>query len=125
MLNWMLIADAIAVLTVGSRLWFFSLRQRAEFHTKWVELAPADRITIQDMVCYVPIPSRTRFLHAFQFSCCGYFLGNDTAEIGGTFCTSQEFANSLNATNTANFCVTPITQKTDYTLENTFTCVLR
>ena len=50
-------------------------------------------------------------------------MGNDTAEIGGTFCTSQDFANSLNLTNTANFCVTPITKKTDYTLENTFTYV--
>ncbi|KZV61709.1 tetraspanin [Peniophora sp. CONT] len=106
MLNWMLIADAVAVITVGSRIWFFSLRQRAEFHTKWIELSGAERITIQDM-----------------FSCCGYFLGNDTAEIGGKFCTSQDFANSLNATNTANFCVTPITQKTDYTLENTFTSI--
>lgn len=51
-------------------------------------------------------------------------MGNDTAEIGGTFCTSQDFANSLNATNSANFCVTPVTAKTDYTLENTFTYVL-
>jgi hypothetical protein len=105
-LNWMLIADAIAVLVVGSRLWFFSLRQRAEFHVKWVGLTAAERIFIQD-----------------KFSCCGYFMGNDTAEIGGTFCTSQDFANALNATNTANFCVTPITAKTDYTLQNTFTSI--
>lgn len=59
-----------------------------------------------------------------QFSCCGYFAANDTLEVGGTFCTSQDFANSLPTNNTANFCVTPVTAFTDYALENTFTCVL-
>lgn len=58
-----------------------------------------------------------------QFSCCGYFAANDTLEVGGTFCTSQDFANSLPTNNTANFCVTPVTTFTDYALENTFTCV--
>jgi len=105
-LNWMLIADAVVVLVIGSRLWFASLRQRAEFHTAWVNLPPASRIFIQD-----------------TYHCCGYFLGNDTAEIGGQFCANQTIVNSLNTSVLSNFCVTPVTARTDYTLENTFTSI--
>jgi len=104
-LNWFLIVDAVAVLTVGSLIWFFSLRQRAEFQVKWTALLPADRITLQD-----------------QFHCCGYFTAAD-AQIGGAFCQNTTFANSLSANVTTNFCVTPITLFTDYTLENTFTTI--
>jgi len=104
-LNWALIADSIVVLVVGSRLWFASLRQRAEFHTAWVNLPPDSRLFIQN-----------------TFKCCGYFMANDTIEIGG-YCSSQQFANSLNTSVLSNFCVTPVTERTDYTLENTFTSI--
>lgn len=104
-LNWFLIVDAVAVLTVGSLIWFFSLRQRAEFQVKWTALPAADRLTLQD-----------------QFHCCGYFTAAD-AQIGGAFCQNTTFANSLSANVTTNFCVTPITLFTDYTLENTFTTI--
>ncbi|KAF7338628.1 25S rRNA adenine-N(1) methyltransferase [Mycena venus] len=106
-LNWFLIVDAILVTVVGSIIWFFSLRQRAEMQKKWTALSPADRITIQD-----------------QHHCCGYFSANDS-EIGGTFCANTTFTQSLNLNPniTTNFCVTPITLFTDYTLENTFTTV--
>ena len=49
-LNWVLIMDAIFVLVVGTVVWFFSLRERAEFHTEYAKLLPSQRITIQDMV---------------------------------------------------------------------------
>jgi len=105
-LNWFLIVDSIAVVVVGSMIWFFSLRQRNEFHTKWLALSSTDRITIQD-----------------KFKCCGYFNGSDTPEIGGSFCNSPQVVANLNSTITTNFCVTPITLFTDYTLENTFTTI--
>jgi len=105
-LNWFLIVDAVAVVVVGSMIWFFSLRQRNEFHTKWIALSSNDRITLQD-----------------QFHCCGYFNATDNPEIGGSFCVSQDFANSLSVNTTSNFCVTPVTLFTDYTLENTFTTI--
>ncbi|KAF7359393.1 hypothetical protein MSAN_01281900 [Mycena sanguinolenta] len=104
-LNWFLIVDAIAVVVVGSMIWFFSLRQREEFQKKWTALPSQDRITLQD-----------------EFHCCGYFTAAD-AEIGGTFCQNSTFADSLSPNVTTNFCVTKITLFTDYTLENTFTTV--
>lgn len=56
-----------------------------------------------------------------QFKCCGYFDGTDLAEIGGNYCTSQEFVNALESTNINNFCVTPVTSFADSTLQNIFT----
>ncbi|KAF7295256.1 hypothetical protein MIND_01064600 [Mycena indigotica] len=104
-LNYVLIIDSIIVLVVGTMIWFFSLRQRAEFHTRWSALPAVDRITLQD-----------------QLKCCGYFNATDT-EVGGNFCVSQDFANRLATNVTTNFCVSPITKFTDYTLENTFTTI--
>ncbi|KAJ7168130.1 tetraspanin Pls1 family [Mycena crocata] len=104
-LNYLLIVDAIVVTVVGSMIWFFSLRQRNEFHVKWLALPPNDRITLQD-----------------KFHCCGYLDSSD-AQIGGQFCVSPEFAAGLNTTIPTNFCVSPITAFTDYALENTFTTI--
>jgi len=104
-LNYLLIVDAIIVTVVGSMIWFFSLRQRNEFHVKWLALNDNDKITLQD-----------------KFHCCGYFDPSD-AKVGGQFCTSPEFVAGLNTTVTTNFCVGPITAFTDYALENTFTTV--
>ncbi|KAJ7090218.1 tetraspanin Pls1 family [Mycena belliarum] len=111
-LNYFLIVDSIIVLVVGTMIWFFSLRQRSEFHVKWQGLSDQDRITLQD-----------------KFRCCGYFGPSDPAfkasdvQVGGAFCVSKEFAASLASNNTANFCVSPVTTFTDYTLENTFTTI--
>jgi len=102
-LNWVLIADAVIVLVVGTIVWFFSLRERAEFHTQFAKLQPSQRISIQD-----------------QFSCCGYFNASDLIEIGGSFCQNSTFANSLNTTVTSNFCVTPITKAADTSLNQVF-----
>lgn len=102
-LNWFLIVDAIVIVVVGSIIWFFSLRQRNEFHVKWTALSANDRITLQN-----------------QFQCCGYFDASDTQP--GGFCSSPTFVASLPNVTTS-FCVTPITAFTDYALENTFTTI--
>jgi hypothetical protein len=59
-LNWFLIVDAVLVTVVGSMIWFFSLRQRAEFQIKWTALPPADRIAIQDQVRHYLLDSASQ-----------------------------------------------------------------
>ncbi|SRR6266404_1016910 len=51
-LNWVLIADAIIVITIGSFVWFYTLRERSEYHTQFAKLQPSQRITIQDQVTW-------------------------------------------------------------------------
>jgi len=102
-LNWVLISDAIIVLVVGSFVWFYTLRERAEYHVKYAQLQPSQRITVQD-----------------TFSCCGYFNASDLVEIGGTFCQNSTFINSLNTTVLSNFCVSPITHNVDVSLNQVF-----
>jgi hypothetical protein len=58
-----------------------------------------------------------------QFSCCGYFNASDLLEIGGSFCQNSTFANSLNTTVASNFCVSPITQDADSSLNQVFSYV--
>jgi len=102
-LNWVLIADAVIVLVIGSFVWFYTLRERSEFHVKWAELQSSQRIAIQD-----------------QFQCCGYFTASDLVEIGGNFCQNSTFANALNTTVSSNFCVTPVTAFADVSLNHVF-----
>jgi len=102
-LNWILIADAMIVLVVGTFVWFYTLRERSEFHTLYAKMQPSQRITIQD-----------------KFSCCGYFNASDLIEIGGSFCQNSTFANSLNTTVASNFCVSPITKEADSSLNEVF-----
>jgi len=105
-LNYALLADAIAILVIGTFVWFYTLQERVEFHQLWLGAPRETRIFLQD-----------------QFKCCGYFNGTDAAEIGGSFCTSQDVVNRLNATIATNFCVTPVTGFADMTLNNIFTTV--
>ncbi|KAF8503742.1 tetraspanin Pls1 family [Russula emetica] len=102
-LNWVLISDAIIVLIVGTFVWFYTLRERAEYHVKYARLQPSQRIAVQDM-----------------FSCCGYFNASDLVEIGGNFCQNSTFVNSLNTTVLSNFCVSPVTQHVDVSLNDVF-----
>jgi len=102
-LNWVLIADAVIVLSIGSFVWFYTLRERNEFHVEYAKLQPSQRITIQD-----------------QFNCCGYFNASDLIQIGGSFCQNSTFANALNTTVTSNFCVTPVTEFADFSLNHVF-----
>ncbi|KAF8964125.1 tetraspanin Pls1 family [Flammula alnicola] len=105
-LNYALLLDVFAVGIVGSFIWFYTLRERADFHLLWAEAAPATRIILQD-----------------RFKCCGYFNGTDLAEVGGAFCNSTAFITNLNPNITSNFCVTPLTAFADYTLNNIFTTI--
>jgi len=105
-LNYALLIDAVGILVIGTFIWMFTLQERANFHTLWSEATPAIRIALQD-----------------QFKCCGYFNGTDLAEIGGSFCQSQQFISNLAANVTSNFCVTPVTGFADYTLNNIFTTI--
>jgi len=102
-LNWVLIADAVVVLTIGSFVWFYTLRERNEYHVKYAELQPSQVISIQD-----------------QYNCCGYFNASDLIQIGGSFCQNSTFANALNTTVTSNFCVTPVTAYVDVSLNHVF-----
>jgi hypothetical protein len=106
-LNYILVVDALAILCIGTFVWFFTLRQRNEFHVLFLELPESSRAFIQD-----------------KFSCCGYFNGSDGV-VPSNFCTQSQiaFTNSLDPTdvnNANNFCVTKVTAFTDYALNQIF-----
>jgi len=104
-LNYALIIDSLAIVIIGSGIWFFTLQLQVNLHPVWLQSTPAVRLALQD-----------------QFQCCGYFNGTDTAEIGG-YCQSSEFINGLNASVVENFCMTPITGFAHMTLNNVFTTI--
>ena len=54
LLNWMLIVAMLYLTAAGSVIWFFTLRLRNNFHTRWAEQTPTTRIAIQDMVRWHP-----------------------------------------------------------------------
>jgi hypothetical protein len=91
---------------IGTFVWVFTLRERANFHDLWKAATPATRIALQD-----------------QLKCCGYFNGTDLAEVGGAFCTSREMIDALpmDIETEASFCVSHITSFADSTLNNIFT----
>jgi hypothetical protein len=104
-LNYALVVDAIVIVVIGSFVWFFTLQERNNFYKLWLAANNETRVHLQD-----------------QFKCCGYFNGTDNVAIGG-YCSSQEMAATLNETVLSNFCVTPITEFADMTLNNVFTTV--
>jgi len=105
-LNYALILDAMGIIVIGTFVWWYTLQERANFHQLWFQTSSAARIAIQD-----------------KFQCCGYFSGSDLAEIGGQFCVSEDFVNSLPTDDLNRFCVTPVTNFADSTLNSTFTTV--
>jgi len=105
-LNYTLLIDAIGTVVIGSFIWDFTLQERDNFHARYLALTPDVRTQLQD-----------------KLQCCGYFNATDLIEIGGSFCSSQDFVNNLQANVTTNFCVTPITSFGDTTLNNVFTSV--
>jgi len=105
-LNYTLIIDAIGIVVIGTFIWFFTLQERNNFRVLWETVGRDARIKLQD-----------------QLKCCGYFNGTDLAEIGGNFCTSQDFVAGLNTSVAMNFCVQPITDYADMTLNNVFTTI--
>ena len=48
--NWVLIADAIAVLAVGAEIWFYTLQPKTNFLKQWVESSPQAQQVLQDTV---------------------------------------------------------------------------
>jgi len=101
LLNWLLIVAMVYLTVAGSVIWFFTLRLRNNFHTRWSQQTPVTRVEIQDM-----------------FKCCGYFNGTDLVEMGGNFCSDPNFV-----AQTQSFCVTPITQEANDTLNPIFSTV--
>jgi hypothetical protein len=61
-LNWLLIADAVIVLIIGTFVWFYTLRERNEFHVLYANLQPSQRITIQDQVALSSLFSLPHFV---------------------------------------------------------------
>ncbi|KIY45395.1 hypothetical protein FISHEDRAFT_66971 [Fistulina hepatica ATCC 64428] len=104
-LNWCLFVDALAVLVVGTWIWFISLRERVWYHNKWEVATAAQRVELQDM-----------------FHCCGYFNTSDYAEVGG-YCANQTFIDSLNSSVYADVCVTAVTGYGDAIMNGCFTYI--
>lgn len=100
-LNWVLLMEALFTTILGTVIWFFTLRERAMYETKWLSAAPEIRVAIQD-----------------HFHCCGYFAGNETTLATGGFCVDSTFATNLNTP-----CVGPLVTYADYTLNNIFTSI--
>jgi len=105
-LNYALLLDSMGIIVIGTFVWWYTLQERANFYGLWSQASRATRITLQD-----------------RFECCGYFSGSDLAEIGGKFCVSQDFVDSLPADDLNRFCVTPITNFADFTLNSIFTTI--
>lgn len=98
LLNWALIVDTLAVVVVGTMVWWATLQERKIFGDAFSAASSEVRQGIQD-----------------QLSCCGYYFNNETQII-----TLQGFCQT--ATN-ATACVGPITAYADATLNDIFTSV--
>lgn len=108
-LNWALILDALAVIIVGTYIWWFTLEIRNNYFEMFKSVSPDIRIQIQD-----------------KFQCCGYFALNDTTvETASGFCSNATLVSSLvDANDTDKFrCVRPITAFADMTLNNIFSTI--
>ncbi|KAK7043751.1 hypothetical protein VNI00_008363 [Paramarasmius palmivorus] len=109
-LNYLLVLNSLAIIAIGTFVWIATLRERDDFHKVYANVPPQTRQFIQD-----------------KFSCCGYFNGADLVE-DSTFCTltKRTFINALDPNDVNNskfFCVTPVTNFADVTLNNIFTTV--
>ncbi|KAG1774266.1 hypothetical protein EV702DRAFT_1125949 [Suillus placidus] len=100
-LNWVLLANSIVILFIGTYIWVFTLHERNNYHAIFGQQSNETKILIQDML-----------------KCCGYFNAADEVAFGGTTCPNQAAATAL-----SNFCVTPIIKFTDSTLDNVFSTV--
>lgn len=53
-LNYALLIDAIGIVIIGTFVWFFTLKERANFHVLWLEATRETRIKLQDQArCYI------------------------------------------------------------------------
>jgi len=101
--NWTLVLAGLVTVTIGTAIWFFTLRLRVEFEDVWKEQSTSTLITLQN-----------------SLQCCGYWnatsAGLFTPDLATGFC-----ANVQNVT--ASPCVTPITDSANFTLNNVFSSV--
>jgi len=99
-LNWVLLFDGLATVIIGTVIWFFTLKETANFNHNWQLAGPDVREALQD-----------------RFQCCGYFSPNETGIPFGGFCTNATVASTQNS------CMLPIVGFADYTLNNIFTSI--
>jgi hypothetical protein len=97
--NWALIIDAIAVITIGGIVWFYTLTPTNNFLMAWKAVGPASQQALQDS------------LH-----CCGYRNSTEFGIIAG-FCTDPVFAAAQPG------CSTLILPYAAYTLQNVFSSI--
>lgn len=50
LLNWLLLVDGIAILFIGTYIWFFTLHERNNYHQVFGMQSNATKIAIQDQV---------------------------------------------------------------------------
>ena len=50
LLNYVLVIDAMGIVIIGTFVWFYTLRERANFYELWRLLTREERITLQDQV---------------------------------------------------------------------------
>lgn len=50
MLNWLLLANAIAILVLGTYIWFSTLHERNNYHAVFGMQSNATKIAVQDTV---------------------------------------------------------------------------
>lgn len=103
-LKWLLFIDGVAIFAIGTVVWFFTLTMRADYHTVLSTASNDTILAVQNTL-----------------QCCGYFNSSDLVVIGG-FCANETFVTTTNNA-TQNFCVTPLTAASDFTLNNIFTSV--
>jgi len=97
-LNWALIADTLAVVIVGTMIWWATLKERANFSDGFDQATDATRLAIQD-----------------KLQCCGYWFNNETSIIvQDGFCKTASNATA---------CVGPVTAFADTTLNDVFTSI--
>jgi len=97
--NWALIVDALAVISVGCTIWYYTLMPTDNFLKAWKDAGPATQQALQDTL-----------------SCCGYRNSTEFGLAAG-FCADATFAANQVG------CSTQILPYADYTLQNIFTSV--
>jgi len=98
LLNWALILDTLATVSVGTMIWWATLQERKNFGEAFDSADTTVKLAIQN-----------------QLSCCGYWFNNETSIIVQSgFCATA---------NNATACVGPITAFADTTLNDIFTTI--
>jgi len=98
-LNWTLVLNSIVTVAVGTFIWFFTLKERNNYHVVYSKQTPAVMQGIQDLL-----------------QCCGYFNSTDLVVAAG-ICQVPATAATIQP------CVGPITNSADYTLNNIFSSI--